>query len=129
VYAGERARLLGVNLDLARTFVEALVAHDLDAAQSFLDPNVETVTPRGTLHGIAAARQVLAKATGDEQFAIEQTEPEFEELEDEIAVNTREIARWRETGEVAYMRDFALRLTLEEKRIVRIVVMPGAPPP
>lgn len=38
---------------------------------------------------------------------------------------TREIARWHETGEVAYERDFALRLTLDAERIVRIVVMPG----
>jgi hypothetical protein len=39
---------------------------------------------------------------------------------------TPEIARWRETGEVAYGGDFALRLTLDHDRIVRIVVMPGA---
>jgi len=32
----------------------------------------------------------------------------------------------RETGDVAYERDFAVRLTLDDERIVRIVVMPGA---
>jgi len=48
------------------------MAHDLDAAQALLDPDVETVTPRGTLRGIEACRQVLQKASGDEQFAIEQ---------------------------------------------------------
>ena len=37
----------------------------------------------------------------------------------------REIARWRETGEVAYERDFAVGLTLDDERIVRIVVMPA----
>ena len=32
-------------------------------------------------------------------------------------------------GEVAYERDFALRLTLEDDRVVRIVVMPGGTRP
>jgi hypothetical protein len=90
-----------------------------------LDPDVETVTPRGTLRGIAACRQVLQKAGGDEQFAVEQAEPEFEEIEGDVIARTHEIARWRETGEVAYERDFAVRLTLDDERIVRVVVMPG----
>ena len=109
----------------ARQFVEAVAAHDLDAAEELLDPDVETVTPRGTLRGIAACRQVLQKAAGDEQFAMEQAEPEFVDVEGEVLARTHEIARWRETGEVAYERDFAMRLTLDDQRIVRIVVMPG----
>jgi SnoaL-like domain len=109
----------------ARQFVEAVTAHDLDTAEELLDPDVETVTPRGTLRGIAACRQVLQKASGDEQFGIEQAEPEFEDIEGDVIARTHEIARWRETGEVAYERDFALRLTLADERVVRIVVMPG----
>jgi hypothetical protein len=114
-----------VRLARARQFVEAVVAHDLDAAEKFLDPDVETVTPRGTLRGIAACRQVLLKARGDEQFAVEQTEPELEDLEGDVIARTHEIARWRETGEMAYERDFAVRLTLDADRIVRVLVMPG----
>jgi ketosteroid isomerase-like protein len=109
----------------ARQFIEAVAAHDLAAAEEFLDPDVETVTPRGTLRGIAACRQVLQKASGDEQFTMEQAEREFEDVEGDVIARTHEIARWRETGEVAYERDFALRLTLDDERIVRIVVMPG----
>ena len=109
----------------ARQFAEVVAAHDLDAAEELLDPDVETVTPRGTLHGIEACRRVLQKACGDDQFAMEQAAPEFEDIEGDVMVRTREIARWRETGEVAYERDFALRLTLHDERIVRIVVMPG----
>ncbi len=109
----------------ARQFVEAVAAHDFEAAEELLDPDVETVTPRGTLRGIAACRQVLQKASGDEQFAMEQADPEFENIEGDVIARTHEIARWRETGEVAYERDFALRLTLDDERIVRIVVMPG----
>jgi ketosteroid isomerase-like protein len=109
----------------ARLFVEAIAAHNLDAAEELLDPDVETVTPRGSLRGIAASRQVLQKASGDEQFAMEQAEPEFEDPEGDVIARTHEIARRRETGEVAYERDFALRLTLGDERIVRIVVMPG----
>jgi hypothetical protein len=41
-------------------------------------------------------------------------------------LRTHEVARWRETGEVAYERDFAVHLTLDDERIVRIVVMQGA---
>ena len=109
----------------ARRFLDAVVAHDFEAAEELLDPDVETVTPRGTLRGIAACRQVLQKAGGDEQFALEQAEPEFEDAEGEIIARTHETARWRETGEVAYERDFAVRLTFNDERIVKIVVMPG----
>jgi hypothetical protein len=126
----------------ARQFVRAVAAHDFDAAEELLDPAVETVTPRGTLRGIAACRQVLQKASGDEQLAMrrlpgpntgaqlrigapghhhdphdslvverqahrkitlmEQAEPEFEDVDGEVLARTHEIARWRETGEVAY---------------------------
>jgi ketosteroid isomerase-like protein len=110
----------------ARQFIEAVAAHDFEAANEFLDPDVETVTPRGTLRGIAACRQVLQKASGDEQFAMEQTEPEFEEIDGDVIARTHETARWRETCEVAYEREFAVRLTLDDERIVRIVVMPGS---
>ena len=113
----------------ARQFVEAVTAHDFEAAEEFLDPGVEIVTPRGTLSGIAACRQVLQKAGGDEQFTMEQAEPQFEDVEGDVLARTREIARWRETGEVAYERDFALRLTLDNESIVRIVVMPGSAVP
>jgi SnoaL-like domain len=105
------------------------VAHDFEAAEELLDPDVEIVTPRGILRGIAACRQVLQKASGDEQFAMEQAEPEFEEIEGDVIARAHEIALWRETGEVAYERDFAVRLTLADERIVRIVVVPvGALP-
>jgi hypothetical protein len=114
-----------VKLARAGQFVEAVVARDLDAAEKLLDPEVEIVTPRGTLRGIAACRQVLQKAAGDEQFALEQAEPELEELEGDVIARTHEIARWRETGEVAYERDFAMRLTQDDDRIVRVLVMPG----
>jgi ketosteroid isomerase-like protein len=113
----------------ARQFIEAVMAHDSDAAEELLDPDVETVTPRGTLRGIEACRQVLQKASGDEQFAMEQAEPEFEDIGGDVIARAHEIARWRETGDVAYERDFALRLTLDDERIVRIVVMPGGAPP
>jgi hypothetical protein len=110
----------------ARQFLNAVVAHDFQAAEELLDPDVETVTPRGALRGIPACRQVLQKASGDEQFELEQAEPEFEEIDGDVIARTREIARWRETGEVAYQREFAVRLTLDGERVVRVVVMPGA---
>jgi hypothetical protein len=110
----------------ARQFIEAVAAHEFETAEELLDPDVETVTPRGTVRGIAACRQVLQKAGGDEQFAMEQAEPELEEVEGDVIARTHEIARWRETGEMAYERDFAVRLTIDGERIVRIVVMPGS---
>jgi ketosteroid isomerase-like protein len=118
-----------VSLAFARAFVEAVAVRDLEAAEKLLDPDVETATPRGTLRGIAACRQVLEKATGDEQFAVEQKEFDVAEIEGDIVARTHEIARWRETGEIAYERDFAVRLTIDDERIVRIVVMPGGAPP
>ena len=117
-----------MKLGRAREFVEAVRAHDLDAAQQFLDSDVETVTPRVSVRGIAACRDVLLKAIGDEQFTKEQSQPRFEDVEGDVIARTREIARWRESGEVAYEREFALRLTLNDERIVRIVMMPGGEP-
>jgi len=117
-----------VKLARARQFIEAVTAHDFEAAEALLDPDVETVTPRGSLRGIAACRNVLQKASGDEQFAREQTEPEFEEVEGDVVARTHETARWRETGDVAFEREFAVRLTLDDEKIVRIVVMPGGEP-
>jgi hypothetical protein len=114
-----------VKIARARQFLDAVVAHDFEAAEELLDPDVETVTPRGTLRGIQACQQVLQKASGGEQFEMKQAEPEFEEIDGDVIARTHEVARWRETGDVAYERDFAVRLTLEDDRVVRIVVMPG----
>ena len=108
----------------ARQFIEAVLKNDLDAAERLLDPDVETVTPRGAVRGIPACRQVLQKAGGGEHYAMEQAEPDFDDLEGDVIVRTHELARWRDTGEVAFERDFALRLTLDGDRIARIVVMP-----
>ena len=118
-----------MDLAPARRFVEALVAHDFEALEALLDPEVETVTPRGSVRGVDACRNVLQKAGGDEQFAMEQASPQFEEVDGDVIARTREIARWRETGEVAYERDFAVRLTLDDERIVRVVVLPGGAQP
>jgi len=57
---------------------------------------------------------------------MEQAEPEFEDVEGDVIARTHEIARWRETGVVAYERDFAVRLTLDDGRIIRVAVMPGS---
>jgi ketosteroid isomerase-like protein len=118
-----------VKVARARQFIDAVAAHDFEAAEELLDPDVETVTPRDTFRGIAACREVLQKASGDEQFTMEQSEPEFENVEGDVLARTHEIARWRETGEVAYEREVAVRLTLDDERIVRVVVMPGGAPP
>ena len=103
-----------MKISSARQFLDAVVAHDFEAAEVLLDPDVETVTPRGTLRGIRACQQVLQKASGDEQFEMKQAEPEFEEIDGDVIARTHEIAHWRETGEFAYERDFAVRLTLED---------------
>jgi len=113
----------------ARVFIEAVAAHDFEAAEEVLDPDVETVTPRDTFRGVAACRRVLQKASGDEQFTMEQSEPVFEDLDGDVLARTREIARWRETGEVAFEREVAVRLTIDGERIVKVVVMPGGVPP
>jgi hypothetical protein len=116
--------------DSARRFVEAVAAHEFQAAEELLDPDVETVTPRGSVRGIEACRRLLQKAGGDDQFTIEQAAPEFDDAEGDVIGRTREVARWRETGELAYERDFALRLTLDgDERIVKIVLMPGGEQP
>ena len=114
-----------MTLARARQFIEAVAAHDFDTAEQYLDPDVETVTPRTVFRGIPACRQVLQKAGGDEQFTMEQGEPVLEEVEGDVIARTPEVARWRESGEVAYEREVAVRLTFDGDRIVGVVVMPG----
>jgi hypothetical protein len=121
--------LARVTLALARQFIEAIDARDLDAAERYLHPEVETVTPRGTVRGVVAWRQVLEKATGYENVSVERTEPEFEEIDGDFLARTHEVARWRETAEVAYERDFAVRLTFDGDKIIRNVVLPGGVSP
>ena len=116
-----------MTLDRARRFIEAVREHDFETAEIFLDPEVETVTPRTTFSGIAACRRVLEKAGGDEQFTMEQTGSELEEIDGDVVSRTHEIARWRETGDLAYEREVAVRLTFEREKIIRLVVMPGGP--
>jgi hypothetical protein len=59
-----------VKLARARQFVEAVAAHDLEATEALLDADVETVTPRGALRGIAAVlgERVLGKRCDGNQF-------------------------------------------------------------
>ena len=59
-------------------------------------------------------------------FALEQAKFEVRELDGDVIARTHETAHRRETGEVAYERDFAVRLTFDAERIVRVVVMPAA---
>ena len=123
--APTRSRFSPVKLTIARQFVEAVASHDFEVAAEFLDPDVETVTPRNAFRGIPACRHVLLKASGDEQFTMAQSEPQLEERDGDVVARIHETARWRETGEVAYEREVAVRLTLDDERIVRVVVMPG----
>jgi ketosteroid isomerase-like protein len=118
-----------VTFERARRFIDAVLARDFDTMEKLLDPDVETVTPRDTFRGVAACRQVLRKAGGDEQFTMEHPETELTEIDDDVLARTHEVARWRETGEVAYEREVAVRLTFSDDRIVRVVVMPGGAPP
>jgi hypothetical protein len=92
---------------------------------------IPMLKPRPRVARFVASRRVgkcLRRRAETSKFAVEQTEPDFEEIEGEIIARTHEIARWRETGEIAYERDCAVRLTLDDERIVRIVVMPGGAP-
>ena len=114
-----------MTFDRARRLIDAVLAEDFDAVERLLDPDVETVTPRDTFRGVAACRQVLRKAGGDEQFTMEHLEPELSEVDGDLLARTHEIARWRATGEVAYEREVAVRLTFRDDRIARVVVMPG----
>jgi hypothetical protein len=55
---------------------------------------------------------------------MEQAEADFREVEGDVVVRIHEIARWRDTSDVGFERDFAMRLTLDDQRVVRIVVLP-----
>jgi ketosteroid isomerase-like protein len=124
-----RSSVRRVTFDRARRFIDAVLAQDFDAAERLLDPDVETVTPRTTFRGVAACRQVLRKAAGDEQFTMEHPGTELSEVEGDVLARTHEVARWRGTGELAYEREVAVRLRFRDDRIVRVVVMPGGAPP
>ena len=110
--------------------MEAVLRRDFDTAATYLHPDVETVTPRGTNQGVTAWRQLIENATAHENLDVDQAEPEFDELDGgEVLARTHQVGRWQETGDVAFERDFAVRLTWEDDRIRRIVVMPTGQAP
>ena len=47
-------------------------------------------------------QEVLQKAGGDERFTTEQPESRFDEVDGDVLARTKEIARWRDGGEVAF---------------------------
>ena len=109
-----------------RRYVDAVLRRDYEAAQECFHPDVTTETPGGTFHGAVAPRRALEKATGGyEHVEIERTEPQFEEIDRDVVVRTHELGRWRESGDVAFERDLAVRLTIEKDKITRLVVVPG----
>lgn len=117
---------LTVSLDVARRWVEAILRQDYDAAQAFFDSDVVSETPRGLFNGAIASREAIENATGGyDHIELEHSEPQFEEVGDDVIVRTRDIGRWRESGDVAFERDLDVRVTIDGDRITRVVVSPA----
>jgi hypothetical protein len=57
---------------------------------------------------------------------VEVRDRELAPIEGDILVRPRQIFRWKESGDVAYERPFAVRLSFADDRIAGIVRMPGA---
>ncbi|HEY5854353.1 MAG TPA: nuclear transport factor 2 family protein [Aldersonia sp.] len=63
-------------LDMLRTHYAGLAAGDMDLSTSVFDPEIETVTPNGPLHGIDEFRsfgQLFLDAVSDSKHEIRQT--------------------------------------------------------
>jgi hypothetical protein len=98
-----RCNLVGVTVDVARRYGEALDDHDWETARQLLDPDVEIVRPSGR-HYQGAERwiQLLSDSDGFDNIETEITARAYEQRNG-LVVELKDLAhRWRDDGELAY---------------------------
>ncbi|MFN2627465.1 MAG: nuclear transport factor 2 family protein [Gaiellaceae bacterium] len=108
-----------MSVDLARRYSDAVQARDYGTAESLLDPELEVVPPSGRPYGLAELRSAWAGPGFDHlEVALEQRD--FEADGDEVVMRGKQVFRWKEHAEVAYVRSLETRYSFREGKIVRM---------
>jgi Domain of unknown function (DUF4440) len=108
-----------LSVDLARCYSDAVKAGDYRTAESLLDPGLEVVPPSGRTYGLAQLRSAWA-GPGFEHLEVSLEERVFEVDGDEVVMHGKQVFRWKEQAEVAYVRSLETRYSFREGRIVRM---------
>jgi ketosteroid isomerase-like protein len=112
------------DVEVAGRFLAALEAAaesgDREAVYPLLAPDVEWVTPKRTLRGIAEIGEELTWGSPPEKLDLEFQAGDWVDLGDgRVACDVHQVYRWKETGEVSYERDRRIELTMRDGKIGR----------
>ena len=106
------------NVELVHRFRHA----DVREFDSLLNPDVEWVLPKRTLHGIEEVREYYAPtdSAGYDHLDVTEERGELEDLGDgRVAATNRYIFRWKESGEISHESSARLEYTIRDGKIVR----------
>jgi ketosteroid isomerase-like protein len=116
-----RCTLVGVTVDVARRYGEALDDHDWETARQLLDPDVEIVRPSGR-HYQGADRwiQLLSDSDGFDNIRSEIASRAYEQRDGRVVEITELVHRWRDDGSPAYTSREETVIAFREGRIARM---------
>jgi ketosteroid isomerase-like protein len=103
-------------VELVRRYLRAATGGALDEACELLAPDVVVRTPRGVLDGVDAVRAFWKKPP-PEHLEVAMDEPRYRPDGEEVLVESREVARWKDGGEVAYVTRYEARFRVSDGRI------------
>jgi hypothetical protein len=112
------------DVKVASQFLAALEAAartgDREPVFSFLASDVEWVTPERTLHGVDDLRKNHTWGYPPEKFDLEFEDNAWSDLGDgRFGIDTRELYRWKETGDSAYRQGLRIEVTIRSGKISR----------
>jgi ketosteroid isomerase-like protein len=112
------------DLELAKRFLAVLATAartgERDAIYPLLTADVEWLTPKRDLHGLAEAEDRLTWISPPQHLEIEFSDPDVTDLGDgRVVSDVHEIYRVKATGDFAYARDRRIDLTIRDGKIAR----------
>jgi ketosteroid isomerase-like protein len=109
----------GPAVEIAKRYLEALFKEDHETAYSLLDPDVEVVSPRRTVHGADQVRARWRKAKYDHLVpAVDRRA--YAEQNGSVRATTYMTWRWKVSGEIAYRTRVDGDFVVRDGRISRI---------
>jgi ketosteroid isomerase-like protein len=116
-----RCNLVGVTVDVARRYGEALDDRDWETARQLLDPDVEIVRPSGRCYqGAERWIQLLSDSDGFDNIASEIATRAYEQRNGEVVEVKDLVHRWRDDGALAYRSREETLIRFREGRISRM---------
>jgi ketosteroid isomerase-like protein len=110
-------------MDMAQAYRDASEADDTAKMLDLLAEDAELVYPRRTLRGRGEIRAAwdASDPGGPENLDVElEVDPLNEVSDGRIVTANRQIYRWKDSGEVAYERKFAVEYEIRDGKISRL---------